>query len=275
MLVDLENNNLNFLEKGINTKMGSKKAKYDSSNYDAAKAKYDELAKKYEGASGINIGRAQGSNIAETAGKSAVQSATAGARSAGMNKAQSALAGMGAGSKAASDNYAQGVNQALTKQQNELTNAAGMVSKASEVDRAKYEGKIKQQTGRLGAVSSALGSVATVAAPVVAAALSDETLKNLYPDMGDDILDAFRKIRSCEFTYKPEAIDKAETEILPGVDTDKHMGVSAQDVEKVFPESVMDNGSGHKLVDTKEMTMANTAAIAELARKVKNIEERL
>lgn len=250
--------------------MGSS-AKYSSSNYDAAKAKYDELAKKYEGASGINIGRAQGSNIAETAGKSAVQSAIAGVRSAGMNKAQSALAGMGTGSKAASDNYAQGVNQALNKQQNELTNAAGLVGKAQEVDKAKYEGKIKQQTANLGAVSSLLAAGGQIAA----AALSDETLKNLYPDMGDDILDAFRKIRSCEFTYKPEAIAKAETEILPGVDTDKHMGVSAQDVERVFPESVMDNGSGHKLVDTKEMTLANTAAIAELARKLKDIEEKL
>ena len=68
--------------------------KYDSSNYDAAKEKYEQLERKYAGKSGIDIGRAQGSNIAETAGKSAVQSATAGARSAGMNKAQAALAGM-------------------------------------------------------------------------------------------------------------------------------------------------------------------------------------
>ena len=83
--------------------------------------------------------------------------------------------------------------------------------------------------------------------------------------MGEDILNAFRKIRSCEFTYTPEAIEKTKVEILPGVDEDAHMGVSAQDVEAVLPEAVIDNGNGHKLVDTKEMTMANTAAIAELA----------
>ena len=93
--------------------------------------------------------------------------------------------------------------------------------------------------------------------------------------MGEDILNAFRKIRSCEFTYTPEAVEKTKVEILPGVDEDTHMGVSAQDVEAVLPEAVIDNGSGHKLVDTKEMTMANTAAIAELARKVKDIEEKL
>lgn len=251
--------------------MGSR-VKYDSSNYDAAKAKYDELEKKYAGKSGIDIGRAQGSNIAETAGKSAVQSAIAAARSAGMNKAQAALSGMGAGSKAASDNYGTGVQMALNKQQNELSNSLSAIDKANQVDQKKYEGKVKQKTAKMGAISSGLKDVATVVGSAMA---SDETLKNLYPDMGEDILNAFRKIRSCEFTYTPEAVEKTKVEILPGVDEDAHMGVSAQDVESVLPEAVVDNGSGHKLVDTKEMTMANTAAIAELARQLKELKERI
>lgn len=254
--------------------MGST-VKYDSSNYDSAKAKYDELEKKYAGKSGIDIGRAQGSNIAETAGKSAIQSAIAGARSAGMNKAQSALSGMGAGSKAASDNYGNAVQMALNKQQNELSNSLNAIDKANQVDQKKYEGKVNQKTAKMGAISSGLKDAATIAGSAITAMASDETLKNLYPDMGEDILNAFRKIRSCEFTYTPEAVEKTKVEILPGVDEDAHMGVSAQDVESVLPEAVVDNGSGHKLVDTKEMTMANTAAIAELARKVKVIEEKL
>lgn len=254
--------------------MGST-VKYDSSNYDSAKAKYDELEKKYAGKSGIDIGRAQGSNIAETAGKSAIQSAIAGARSAGMNKAQAALSGMGAGSKAASDNYGNAVQMALNKQQNELSNSLNAIDKANQVDQKKYEGKVNQKTAKMGAISSGLKDAATVAGSAITAMASDETLKNLYPDMGEDILNAFRKIRSCEFTYTPEAVEKTKVEILPGVDEDAHMGVSAQDVESVLPEAVVDNGSGHKLVDTKEMTMANTAAIAELARKVKVIEEKL
>ena len=254
--------------------MGST-VKYDSSNYDSAKAKYDELEKKYAGKSGIDIGRAQGSNIAETAGKSAIQSAIAGARSAGMNKAQAALSGMGAGSKAASDNYGNAVQMALNKQQNELSNSLNAIDKANQVDQKKYEGKVNQKTAKMGAISSGLKDAATIAGSAITAVASDETLKNLYPDMGEDILNAFRKIRSCEFTYTPEAVEKTKVEILPGVDEDTHMGVSAQDVESVLPEAVVDNGSGHKLVDTKEMTMANTAAIAELARKVKEIEEKL
>lgn len=254
--------------------MGSS-VKYDSSNYDAAKAKYDELEKKYAGKSGIDIGRAQGSNIAETAGKSAIQSAIAGARSAGMNKAQATLAGMGAGSKAASDNYGTGVQMALNKQQNELSNSLNAIDKANQVDQKKYEGKVNQKTAKMGAISSGLKDAATIAGSAITAMASDETLKNLYPDMGEDILNAFRKIRSCEFTYTPEAVEKTKVEILPGVDEDTHMGVSAQDVESVLPEAVVDNGSGHKLVDTKEMTMANTAAIAELARQLKELKERV
>ena len=153
--------------------------KYDSSNYDAAKEKYEQLERKYAGKSGIDIGRAQGSNIAETAGKSAVQSATSGARSAGMNKAQAALAGMGAGSKAASDNYGAGTQMALNKQQNELSNRLSMTDKASQVDQKKYEGKVNQETAKMGAISSGLKDAATVAGTAIAAMASDETLKNL------------------------------------------------------------------------------------------------
>lgn len=253
--------------------MGSVNPKYSSSNYDAAREKYQALADRYEGAAGLKIAQSQGSNIAETAGKSAVQSAIAGARSAGMSKAQSALSGAGSGSKAASDNYANGVNTALGKQQNELGNALNAMSVAKDIDNAKYQGKVNTGTGTLGALGSALGSAAGLVGAAILA--SDETLKNLYPDMGDDILDAFRKIRSCEFQYTPEAQEMAETETLPGVDADTHMGVSAQDVEAVLPDAVIENENGHKLVDTKEMTMANTAAIAELARKVKELEEKL
>lgn len=250
--------------------MGS--VNYDSSRYDEAKNKYDELAKKYSGIAGDRLARSTGSNIAETAGKSAVNTSTAAARSAGLNKAQAALAGMGAGSKAASDNYSTGVNYALNKQQNQLANAQKNVEQAAAIDKAKYEGKIKSKTGDMGAASGALAGIAGL---IGAAIASDEELKTIYPDMGDDILDAFRNIRSVEFNYTPEAIEEAKTEILPGVDNDEHIGVIAQDVEKVFPETVEDNGSGHKLVDTKELTMANTAAIAELARQLKELKEKV
>jgi len=247
-------------------------ANYDSSNYDEAKRKYDELASKYEGMSGISMAQKQGSNIAETAGKSAVASSTAAGRSAGANKAQSMLTGMGSGSKAASENYTTGVNASLNKQQNELINAQNMAKTASDIDKAKYEGKIKNMTGNAGALS-AIG--AGVASLIGAAIASDEELKTIYPDMGDDILEAFRNIRSCEFKYTPEAQVEAKTEILPGVDKDVHAGAIAQDIKKEFPEAVIENDNGHLLVDTKEMTMANTAAIAELAREIKELKEKL
>ena len=244
-------------------------ATYDSSYYDEAKKKYDELASKYEGLSGINQARAQGSNIAETAGKSAVASSTAAGRSAGANKAQSMLAGMGSGSKAASENYAPAVNAALNKQQNELVNAHNMTKTASDIDKAKYEGKIKDMTSKAGALSS----LASGAAGIIGAAIaSDGDLKTIYPDMGDDVLEAFRNIRSCEFKYTPEAQAEAETETLPGVDEDTHTGAIAQDIKQEFPEAVIENEKGHLLVDTKELTMINAAAIAELSRQLQEIK---
>ena len=244
-------------------------ANYDSSNYDAAKRKYDELASKYEGMSGISMAQKQGSNIAETAGKSAVASSTAAGRSAGANKAQSMLAGMGSGSKAASENYATAVNAALNKQQNELSNAQNMAKTASDIDKAKYEGKIKDMTGKAGALSS----LASGAAGIIGAAIaSDETLKQLYPDMGDDVLEAFRNIRSCEYDYTKEANKAKENETLPGVDENHHTGVAAQDIKQEFPEAVIENEKGHLLVDTKELTMINAAAIAELSRQLQEIK---
>lgn len=253
------------------------KVKYDDHRYNDAKEKYEELAAKYQGASGIKIAQAAGSNMAENAGKSAANSATAAARSAGLNKAQSALAGLGKAAEAAAANYAPAVQAALNKQNDEQANALGLVKTATEADKNEYEGKIKKETAKLGALSSLGQGIATLAGDALAgsAIASDETLKNIYPDMGEDILNAFRNIRSVEFNYTPEAIKECKTEILPGVDKDDHMGVIAQDVEKVFPEAVEDNGSGHKLIDTNEMTMANTAAIAEIARQLMEIKEKL
>ena len=244
-------------------------AKYDTTHYDDAKNKYEELAKKYEGLAGINQARAQGSNIAETAGKAAVSSATGAARSAGMSKAQSALAGMASGAQAASDNYSQGVNSALTKQQNDASNRLNLIDKANEIDKAKYEGKIKQGTATTGAISSGLAGLATIIGGAMA---SDETLKQLYPDMGDEVLDSFRKIRSCEYDYTKEANKAKENETLPGVDENHHTGVAAQDIKQEFPEAVIENEKGHLLVDTKELTMINAAAIAEISRQLQEIK---
>ena len=247
-------------------------AKYDTTHYDDAKDKYEQLAKKYEGIAGINQARAQGSNIAETAGKAAVSSATGAARSAGMSKAQSALAGMASGAQAASDNYSQGVNSALSKQQNDMSNRINLIDKANEIDKAKYEGKIKQSTATTGAISSGLSGLATV---IGAAMASDETLKQLYPDMGDEVLDSFRKIRSCEYDYTKEANKAKENETLPGVDKNHHTGVAAQDIKQEFPEAVIENEKGHLLVDTKELTMINAAAIAEISRQLQEIKAAL
>lgn len=80
-----------------------------------------------------------------------------------------------------------------------------------------------------------------------------------------DILDAYKNLQAIVFTYKPEA-----TELDPTQDTETvHVGLKAQDIE-AQPELASavkeDPESGYKMVDTREMTMQNAAAISEIAK---------
>lgn len=101
---------------------------------------------------------------------------------------------------------------------------------------------------------------------------SDVCLKQFFYDDDDnrsffdsDILDAYKNLQAIVFTYKPEA-----AEIDPTQDTETvHVGLKAQDIE-AQPELASavkeDPKSGYKMVDTREMTMQNAAAISEIAK---------
>src|SRR5574344_2036866 len=97
-------------------------------------------------------------------------------------------------------------------------------------------------------------------------ALSDETQKTVY-GKNDDITKDMAKINAYLFKYKPEA--QAKFNGQHGVDGKEHIGVMAQELEKnPVTSSVVetDPTSGFKMVDTDKLTMANTAAISELAK---------
>jgi hypothetical protein len=93
--------------------------------------------------------------------------------------------------------------------------------------------------------------------------LSDERAKkNVRPRA---LADAYAKdVRGVTFEYKPEVApsDGPET------------GVIAQDVEKVVPTAVGNGPGGLKVIDTRKLTTANTAAIGELARRLRRVEGR-
>lgn len=120
-----------------------------------------------------------------------------------------------------------------------------------------------------------------VTAPTSPNVPSDVCLKQFFYDNDDnrsffdsDILDAYKNLQAIVFTYKPEA-----AEIDPTQDTETvHVGLKAQDIE-AQPELASavkeDPESGYKMVDTREMTMQNAAAISEIAKKLEEIQQKL
>lgn len=109
---------------------------------------------------------------------------------------------------------------------------------------------------------------------------SDVCLKKFFYKDDDnsfhdsDILDAYKNLQTITFTYKPEA-----TEIDPTQDTETvHVGLKAQDIE-AQPELASavkeDPESGYKMVDTREMTMQNAAAISEIAKMLEEIQQKI
>lgn len=102
---------------------------------------------------------------------------------------------------------------------------------------------------------------------------SDERLKNIFGDNGDAIK-AFAKIKAIQFTYN----DKAR-EIHPNgeyeVDSDPHYGVKAQDLaENPFTASAVEkDDKGYLAVNANELTMANSAVISEICKRIEIIEK--
>ena len=87
----------------------------------------------------------------------------------------------------------------------------------------------------------------------------------------DDILNAYAEhIFNYAYTYNDEAL-----KVDPTTDTtEEHIGPMAQDLEKVNPAVVQeDPESGYKTVDTGRLALMNAGAIADLARRLVEIEQ--
>lgn len=130
-------------------------------------------------------------------------------------------------------------------------------------------------SGASGAASSGASSAASgAAASGAASAVSDETLKSIYGDSIDDkIIENFAKISAIDFTYNDEAKEKYDDNL--GVDDKEHVGVIAQElaVNDATKGTVSQNENGDLEVDTRHLAFADTAATAELSRRVLALEE--
>ena len=130
-------------------------------------------------------------------------------------------------------------------------------------------------SGASGASGAASSGASSAAASGAASAVSDVTLKELYGDSIDDkIIENFAKISAIDFTYNDEAKEKyGDGE--KGVDDQEHIGVTAQELEAndATKGTVTQNENGDLEVDTRHLAFADTAAIAELSRRVLALEE--
>ena len=104
--------------------------------------------------------------------------------------------------------------------------------------------------------------------------LSDERLKRIFGD-NEDAIKAFSKIDSIKFEYNNKA-----KELYPegekNVDSDPHYGVKAQDLQKnPYTASTVqtDPNTGYLNVNTQELTMANSAVISDICKRLLAIEK--
>jgi hypothetical protein len=88
----------------------------------------------------------------------------------------------------------------------------------------------------------------------------------------DSVADAYGdNAKNYAYTYKPEA-----TQIDPEIDpNEEHIGIMAQDIEKINPACIKETPEGVKTVDTGRLALMNAGAIGDLARRLKALEERV
>lgn len=132
--------------------------------------------------------------------------------------------------------------------------------------------KISEGLNNAGANAQVDGSIASFT-PISPTVVSDERLKDIFGE--ETPIDCFAKIHSYEFKYTPQA-----QEMMRGkdhVDDKEHLGVMAQELlmNPATSACVIKDTDGFLKVDTAQLTMANTATIAELSRKVQQLEQML
>ena len=91
--------------------------------------------------------------------------------------------------------------------------------------------------------------------------VSDGNLKNNVETL-QGVTDKIREIRGVRFNYKPES------GLNPTVD---HLGVIAQEVERVFPELVIDSGKGYKTMNYVSLSAVLLQAFKEQQQQIDDL----
>lgn len=157
----------------------SKNMSSTSQRYEDANKKFNEAYDKYAGQAGYTLATQNASQLAETqsgrAGAKAGQEANAAARSAGLNKARSAMLGSSEASKATAGSYDSmydtGMQGSLSSSQNAIS------ARGNQMGMAQQEGQ--NQYNR------AWGNVGGIGSMVTGLLTSDERLKEAECVSGD------------------------------------------------------------------------------------------
>lgn len=112
---------------------------------------------------------------------------------------------------------------------------------------------------------------------------SDARLKTNIADIKSDALLKIKELRPVQFQWQQvEDISLEDKEIIKtphfSEDVDfeqKHYGFIAQDVQKLFPELVKEDGSGYLSVNYVELIPLLMQAIQELSEKVENQDKQI
>ncbi len=228
----------------------------------------------------------QAGQQAQQATTAGLSTALKGARAAGLNKGQAALAAAQQGGNMFAQNYQQGLGQqqaaygqgaAQFGQQQQMgagmqQNAAAQMGQLGLGTQANAFGGAGAGVANAQAASSIGGALFGNALQAGSKALSDENQKTNIEGVlgklkgGSPLDSVLAKIRPVSFNYKEGSGENPQTD---------RVGILAQDLEQTpFAGNVTETPRG-KEIDTGQQTLGNLELIVELGNRLKALEERL
>lgn len=228
----------------------------------------------------------QASQQAGQATTQGLSNALKGARGAGLNRGQAALAAAQQGGNMYAQNYQQGLGQQQAAygqganqfaQQQQLgagmrQNAAGQLGQIGLGSQQAAFGGAQDAVSNAANSASIGGMLFGNALQAGSKALSDENQKTNIESVlgklkgGSPLDSVLAKIRPVSFNYKEGSGENPQTD---------RVGILAQDLEQTpFAGNVTETPRG-KEIDTNQQTLGNLELIVELGNRLKALEERL
>ena len=213
----------------------------------------DTMQKAQAAAQGVS------KEAAENAGNVAGRSTLTAARSAGLNKGQASLEGGQAGSTAAQQTYGQMLPSMMGQYQNAAGTQAGLAQAYNQNEINAGNVQATAGVNQQGQSQKGGGALLGLAGQIIK---SDKDAKKFYRMRGSPLEELLKNVDPKVFSYKDDS------------SKEKHLGVTAQDVEKTpLAGAVKDTPEG-KMLDTGQLAGGNLALIVELGHRLMQLEER-